>query len=117
MAAAWRPPEGLVLDGREHGGRFRHAGKAIITAIDTSCFTSHARYSVREAEVGSPAKIVLSASSESLLLPTRSVIDERSGSVAPLCPACLSRRSPLAIMGVRLRVRHQSVWRAGGTRF
>jgi hypothetical protein len=83
MAAAWRPPEGLVLDGREHGGRFRHAGKAIITAIDTSCFTSHARYSVREAEVGSPAKIVLSASSESLLLPTRSVIDERSGQLRP----------------------------------
>src|ERR1700693_5084878 len=39
MAAAWRPPEGLVLDGREHGGRLCHAGeKAIITAIDTSCF-------------------------------------------------------------------------------
>src|SRR5258708_26536964 len=26
MAAAWRPPEGLVLDGREHGGRLFHAG-------------------------------------------------------------------------------------------
>src|SRR5271166_6869003 len=26
MAAAWRPPEGLVLDGREHGGRLCHAG-------------------------------------------------------------------------------------------
>src|SRR5208337_1069520 len=36
MAAAWRPPEGLVLDGREHGGRRCHAGgeKAIITAWD-----------------------------------------------------------------------------------
>jgi len=39
MAAAWRPPEGLVLDGRERGGRLCHAGeKAIITAIDPSCF-------------------------------------------------------------------------------
>jgi hypothetical protein len=28
----------------------------------------------------------------------------------------VARRSPLAIMGVRLRVRHQSVWRARGTR-
>ena len=26
MAAAWRPPAGLVLDGREHGGRLRRAG-------------------------------------------------------------------------------------------
>ena len=25
---AWRPPEGLVLDGREHGGRLRCAGEA-----------------------------------------------------------------------------------------
>jgi hypothetical protein len=30
MAAAWRPPEGLVLDGREHGGRlFTRGEKAI----------------------------------------------------------------------------------------
>ena len=27
MAAAWRPPAGLVLDGREHGGRLRRAGQ------------------------------------------------------------------------------------------
>jgi hypothetical protein len=34
MAAAWQPPEGLVLEGREHGGRLCHAGeKAIVTAI------------------------------------------------------------------------------------
>src|SRR6476619_7942473 len=26
MAAAWRPPAGLVLDGREHGGTLRQAG-------------------------------------------------------------------------------------------
>src|SRR3954451_13479576 len=30
MGAAWRPPEGLVLDGREHGGRLLlSGGKAI----------------------------------------------------------------------------------------
>ena len=27
MAAAWRPPEGLVLDGREHGGRLWRGGE------------------------------------------------------------------------------------------
>jgi hypothetical protein len=27
MAAAWRPPEGLVIDGREHGGRLWRAGE------------------------------------------------------------------------------------------
>jgi len=38
----------------------------------------------------------------------------RSG--APLCPTCDAALEPLAIMGVRLRVRHQSVQRARGTR-
>src|SRR4051794_14318135 len=34
MGAAWRPPEGLVLDGREHGGRLLlSGGKAIKTVL------------------------------------------------------------------------------------
>ena len=38
----------------------------------------------------------------------------RSG--APLCPTCDAALEPLAIMGVRLRVRHQSLRRARGHR-
>ena len=42
-------------------------------------------------------------------------VGERSGQLRPYVrPA--TRHSPLAIMGVRVRVRHQSVWRARGTR-
>src|SRR6201999_1905167 len=42
-------------------------------------------------------------------------VGERSGQLRPYVRP-IARRSPLAIMGVRLRVRHQSVWRARGTR-
>src|SRR5271166_5191761 len=55
MAANWRPPEGLVLDGREHGGRLRRGG-----AEDDGCCkplpASRAPYSSREAELGSHQK-------------------------------------------------------------
>src|SRR5271166_6304261 len=70
MAAAWRPPEGLVLDGREHGGRLCHAGGRRSSPQGTSCSTSHVPYSVWEAEAGRPSKTVLSASSESVILLT-----------------------------------------------
>src|SRR5271167_369777 len=71
MAAAWRPPEGLVLDGREHGGRLCHAGeKAIITAWDSLLPLPMSPYSVWEAEAGRPSKTVLSALSESVILLT-----------------------------------------------
>src|SRR5208337_559544 len=76
MAAAWRPPEGLVLDGREHGGRRCHAGgRRRSSPHGTSCSTSHVPYSVWEAEAGTPSKTVLSASSESLILLTITVQD------------------------------------------
>jgi hypothetical protein len=42
-------------------------------------------------------------------------VDERSGQLRPYVRP-FARRPPRAIMGVRLRVRHQSVWRARGTR-
>jgi hypothetical protein len=38
---------------------------------------------------------------------------ERSGQLRPYVRP-VARRLPLAIMGVRVRVRHQSVWRARG---
>ena len=72
MAATWRPPEGLVLDGREHGGTLRRGG-----AEDDGCCkplpASRAPYSSREAEAGSPSKTVLSTSSESVILLSSSV--------------------------------------------
>jgi hypothetical protein len=34
---------------------------------------------------------------------------EKNRSVATLCPTYVTRHLPLAIMGVRLRVRHKSV--------
>jgi hypothetical protein len=43
-------------------------------------------------------------------------VSERSGQLRPYVRP-VSRRLPLAIMGVRLRVRHQSGWRAQGTCF
>jgi hypothetical protein len=42
-------------------------------------------------------------------------VGERSGQLRPYVRP-VTRRSPLAIMGVRVRVRHQSVWRDRGTR-
>ena len=42
-------------------------------------------------------------------------VRERSGQLRPYVRP-VTRHSPLAIMGVRVRVRHQSVWRARGTR-
>jgi hypothetical protein len=42
-------------------------------------------------------------------------VGERSGQLRPYVRP-VARRLPLAIMGVRLRVRHQSVGRARGTR-
>jgi hypothetical protein len=42
-------------------------------------------------------------------------VGERSGQLRPYVRP-VARRVPLAIMGVRVRVRHQSVWRARGTR-
>src|ERR1700722_5967645 len=42
-------------------------------------------------------------------------VGERSGQLRPYVRP-VTRRSPLAIMGVRLRVRHQSVWRARGNK-
>ena len=42
-------------------------------------------------------------------------VRRRPRSGAPLCPACDAAVGPLAIMGVRLRVRHQSLRRAQGT--
>jgi hypothetical protein len=42
-------------------------------------------------------------------------VGERSGQLRPYVRP-VARRSPLAIMGVRLRVRHQSVWRARGNK-
>src|SRR3954462_14601266 len=52
MGAAWRPPEGLVLDGREHGGRLLLSGER-------------------------PSKTVLSAPSESVILLSMASIAER----------------------------------------
>ena len=46
----------------------------------------------------------------------RSAFDGSPGSGAPLCPTCDAALEPLAIMGVRLRVRHQSLRRARGHR-
>jgi len=40
---------------------------------------------------------------------------ERSSQLRPYVRP-VTRHWPLAIMGVRVRVRHQSVWRARGTR-
>jgi hypothetical protein len=42
-------------------------------------------------------------------------VGERSGQLRPYVRP-VARRLPLAIMGVRLRVRHQSPWRAQGTK-
>jgi hypothetical protein len=42
-------------------------------------------------------------------------VGERSGQLRPYVRP-VARRVPLAIMGVRVCVRHQSVWRARGTR-
>ena len=42
-------------------------------------------------------------------------VGERSGQLRPYVRP-VARRVPLAIMGVRVRVRHQSVWRARGSR-
>ena len=42
-------------------------------------------------------------------------VGERSGQLRPYVRP-VTRHWPLAIMGVRVRVRHQSVWRARGTR-
>jgi len=42
-------------------------------------------------------------------------VSERSGQLRPYVRP-VARHWPLAIMGVRVRVRHQSVWRARGTR-
>jgi len=42
-------------------------------------------------------------------------VGERSGQLRPYVRP-VTRRSLLAIMGVRVRVRHQSVWRDRGTR-
>jgi hypothetical protein len=56
MAAIWRPPEGLVLDGREHGGKLNGSGRKIApTAEVTQLQASRSRYPYRwrEAEVGS----------------------------------------------------------------
>src|SRR5208283_3327007 len=69
MAAAWRPPEGLVLDGREHGGRLCHAGgEGDHHRMGLPAPLPMSPYSVWEAEAGRPSKTVLSASSESLIL-------------------------------------------------
>ena len=69
MAAARRPPEGLVLDGREHGGRLCHAGgEGDHHRMGLPASTSHVPYSVWEAEAGRPSKTVLSTSSESVIL-------------------------------------------------
>ena len=69
MAATWRPPAGLVLDGREHGGRLRQAG----ANDDQHRFPLPLPvppYSSREAEAGSPSVTVLAASSKSVILLT-----------------------------------------------
>jgi hypothetical protein len=50
MAAAWRPPEGLVLDGREHSGRLGRAGQN--TIITPTHFPFPVPYHSREAELG-----------------------------------------------------------------
>jgi hypothetical protein len=42
-------------------------------------------------------------------------VGKRSGQLRPYVRPVV-RHWPLAIMGVRVRVRHQSVWRAQGTR-
>ena len=57
MAASWRPPAGLVLDGREHGGRLeRHrAEDHTITQLASSGVPN----SIREAEVEAPSKNVI----------------------------------------------------------
>ena len=71
MAAAWRPPEGLVLDGREHGGRLWCAGAEDDhhnTGLPASA--SRVPYSIREAEAGSPSKTVLLTPSKSVILLT-----------------------------------------------
>src|SRR5271165_6320677 len=71
MAAAWRPPKGLVLDGCEHGGRLRRAGEnAIITVWDFLLPLPMSPYSVWEGEAERPSKTLLSASSESVNLLT-----------------------------------------------
>jgi hypothetical protein len=44
-----------------------------------------------------------------------STLARRSGQLRPYVRP-VTRHSPLAIMGVRLRVRHRSVWRTRGTR-
>ena len=69
MAAAWRPPEGLVLDGREHGGRLWRGGEeGDHRRLWLPASASRVPYSVWEVEAGSPSKTLLSAPSESVIL-------------------------------------------------
>ena len=78
MAATWRPPAGLVLDGREHGGRLRQAG----ANDDQHRFPLPLPvppYSSREAEAGSPSVTVLAASSKSVILLTGQLMDRGRG--------------------------------------
>jgi len=56
-------------------------------------------------------------SKEGIFFPSGTAVDEheeKSGQLRPYVRP-VARRMPLAIMGVRLRVRHQSAGRARGT--
>ena len=71
MAATSRPPEGLVLDGREHGGTLRRGGAEDVGVgphFRLPLPVPPTAVGKRKREV--PSKIALSTSSESVILLT-----------------------------------------------
>jgi len=88
MAAGHREAARSVLDRGEHGANLGQAGHRDAARACSSLERVH------EASIS---------------------VRRRSGQLRPYVRP-VARRSPLAIMGVRVRVRHQSVWRARGTR-
>jgi hypothetical protein len=88
MAAGHREAAQRVLDWGEHGANLGQAGAL-------SCH---------------PSQLFLMQGNEAPIS-----MGQRSGQLRPYVRP-VTRHSPLAIMGVRVRVRHQSVWRAQGTR-
>jgi hypothetical protein len=108
MAATWRPPEGLVLDGREHGGRLNGGGRKTVPTAASEGRLSTSGHEIptdggkRKPELPSKSAKTALSKSEITLTASPHRGTRRSPTVTHHHVVCLGRRfTPLPDLGGR----------------